>query len=292
MCKPLHSRTRQIPQKQKLTTAVELLLLLQPQLRLSFVRRGTYRSVALACATFERLPTMKTILWFSVLALVLTFAACASADTLKDFTFYISGASGVSLRYEAEVYHWSGSLIAASNKPQGGLGAPVFTTGSLTYTGTGAFQAVTISPNVFLSPGPYVALFTISRPADYANSTGTTSWGALLFSHVTGNGGGGFNFYNNGNNYAAIGTTPWDDYSDFGDLAWTAHFSSGLTFDTTYAWDGSSSIQSWGTATTLQPNPTSTYGETFLVATPEPGSLMLLATGVIGLAGAIRRKLF
>jgi hypothetical protein len=94
--------------------------------------------------------------------------------------------------------------------------------------GNGAFQAVNINTGgVSLTSGnQYVALLTVSDPVDYANSNGTSVWGRT-YTHNGNNGGGGFVFYNNGNNPGALNSNAWDNFADFGDLAWRANFRAG-----------------------------------------------------------------
>src|SRR5262249_758400 len=129
--------------------------------------------------------------------------------------------------FTADVYAWSGSLIAG-NPVQGATGPALFTSPLMSISDnlTGKFQQVTINTGgVLLTPNAnYVALLTTTDPASIAANTtslGTWSFGALLFQHVTGNGGGGYNFSDSSTSV----TTPWDDGTDFGDLAWTANFS-------------------------------------------------------------------
>jgi hypothetical protein len=175
-----------------------------------------------------------------------TFVAPSGANVLENFTFYLDGAPGTTLDIQAEIFSWSGNMYGG-NPPQGATGIALYTSSSFFFNGSGTFVPVTVNTGgVVLTPGQnYVALFTISNPADYANSNGTVIWGDLQVQHVAGDGGGGFNFYNNGSNYAGINTTPWDDFSDFGDSAWSANFVSGA---------------------------------------PEPGAVPLLSLSLIGLA--------
>jgi hypothetical protein len=175
-----------------------------------------------------------------------TFVAPTGAPVLNDFSFHVLVDSGSSpITFTGEVYAWSGSLIGG-NPTQGAVGAPLYVSPSMTITDNGGtFQTVTITPNVTLTPGSnYVALLNMS-------SGGSASWGDLLYTHVAGNGGGGFNFFNAGG--AAPNSAPWDDFTDFGDAAWTAHFSSAS-------------------------------------ATPEPSSALICGLGGIGLIGYFRLR--
>ncbi len=150
----------------------------------------------------------------------------APGGNLTDFTFYVNP-EGNTLSMEADVFAWSGSLIGG-NGPQGAVGPALYTSGPGAFVISGSgFQAVKVNTGgTPLTAGSnYVALLTVSEPSDYAATTGGSAWGDLLFNHVAGDGGGGFNFDNNGNNHAALNNGNWDDFADFGDLAWTAHFS-------------------------------------------------------------------
>ncbi|HNC53518.1 MAG TPA: PEP-CTERM sorting domain-containing protein [Accumulibacter sp.] len=151
-----------------------------------------------------------------------TFVA-PSDSILDDFTFYLSGRA--TLQFQAEVYAWSGSLLGGGGG--GATGPALFTSAPITLGPTVGFQAVTVNTGgLLLTPGAdYVALFTVSGPdaSDYTNSNGTDVWGRIT-SHVAGDGGGGFVFYNNGNNYGALNSSAWDNFADFGDSAWIANF--------------------------------------------------------------------
>jgi hypothetical protein len=149
----------------------------------------------------------------------------APSSLLDDFTFYVDGEVGVSLSMKAFVWSWSGPLQGNGGQA---TGTPLYLSStSIPFSGTGVFQAVTINTGgVTLTPGSdYVIGLTISDPADYAASSGTASWGALLFQHPANDGGGGFVFYNNGGTFGALNTSVWDTFSDFGDVAFKADFS-------------------------------------------------------------------
>jgi len=207
-----------------------------------------------------------------------------AGETLEDFTFYMTGAAGVTLQIEADIYAWNGSLIAG-NPIQGAYGPAFYQSPLFTYTASGGIDAVTVYPNVTLPAGHYVALFTISNPLGYYNSNGTVSWLLVYGSHPAGDGGGGFNWANTNSCYACVNNGDWSDspgsWFDFGDAVWTAHFASGLTFDNTAYWN--SYVSPFGFPDTA------TYGQTFSTI-PEPGTMILLGSGLLGLAGRLRRR--
>ena len=183
-------------------------------------------------------------------------------DVLQSFTFYLEGS--VTLQLQAQVYAWSGNLIAG-NAPQGATGPALFTSAPITVGPTGVdasgkplFIPITaVTGGLSLASGSdYVALFTVSGPdaTDFTNSTGTDVWGGILSAHDPNNGGGGFVYDNNGNNYAAL-TTAWDSGADYGDSAWTAVFTESST-----------------------------------QAVPEPTTLSLFGFGLVAAAALRRRK--
>ncbi len=183
-----------------------------------------------------------------------TFVAPADPNiAIENFTFYLNGfGGGGTTFFTADVYSWSGSLIAG-NPVQGATGSALYTSPLMSITDnlTGNFQQVTINTGgILLTPNAsYVALLTTTDPGSIAANTssfGSWAFGALLFQHVPGDGGGGFNFSSDPTSV----TTPWDDGTDFGDLAWTAN----------------------------------------LAAVPEPSSLTLLGLGAAVLLGAGPRR--
>lgn len=155
-----------------------------------------------------------------------TFIA-PSDNVLQDYSFQISGDAGVHLSMKGYVFAWSGGLLGGEGGQAVGpalYGSP----SSILFDGNGNFQTVTVTTGgTALTPGnAYVMLLTISNPSDLSASTGTAVWGDAGYQHVAGAGGGGFVFFNNGNNFGALNTQQWDNFSDFGDLAFTAHFTS------------------------------------------------------------------
>jgi hypothetical protein len=154
-----------------------------------------------------------------------TIIAPTAAQTLQSFSFHILGSPAVHLSMKAYVYAWSGSLFGGGGGQA--TGSALFASpSSIIYNGTGAFQTVTVNTGgTNVTPGGhYVMFLTVSNLSDFNASTGTTNWGDL-FAHVPNDGGGGFVFFNNGNNFPALTAGPWDNFTDFGDLAFTAVFS-------------------------------------------------------------------
>jgi hypothetical protein len=162
-----------------------------------------------------------------------TFVASAANPVLNDYTFYVGSSdgniyndngnltpdvTGDQFTVKGEVFDWSGNLLGGDG-PQGTDGPALYTSPDFTITSDSTFEAVTvnISGGLRLNAGDsyVIDLTDITGPSD--NDFGI--FGDTQFSHVANDGGGGFNFSNVGE----VGT--WDDFSDFGDLAFTADFS-------------------------------------------------------------------
>jgi hypothetical protein len=175
-------------------------------------------------------------------------------NVLQSYTFFMESSPGTVASMKGYVFAWSGSLFGG-NGPQGAVGPALYASPtSIVLTADGNFDAVTVTTGgTALTAGSnYVMLLTISNPSDFAATTGTFNWGLISSNGLPNDGGGGFNFYNNGNNIGALNTSPWDDFGNFGDAAFTATFTSGVV--------------------------------------PEPSSVVLLGFGGLGLLGYASRR--
>jgi hypothetical protein len=138
---------------------------------------------------------------------------------LTSFTFEVNTYNA--LNVVAQVYAWSGSLYGG-NGPQGAVGPALFTSAPVTISGTDAYQGVTINTgSVALTPGQqYVVLL-----ADTGNDAGAAEFAVddgYRDSGVAGD--GGFNFYNYNYSLGSISGNNWDDFANFGSLAWDGEF--------------------------------------------------------------------
>ena len=165
----------------------------------------------------------------------------APGGDLNSFTFYVND-NGTPATFVAEVYAWNGSLTGGAF-PQGTGGPALFTSASMTTSGDGAFDAVTINTGgVALTTGQNYVIDLYDNSGDgVAGEWGLTGF----YSHPGVPFDGGFNF-NNGPSNSPV----WDDFGDFGSLAYTASFG----------------------------------------AVPEPASWALMLVGFAGIGAAIRSR--
>ncbi len=129
----------------------------------------------------------------SVYGQVLT--APAGTDTFDSISFHLQVFGGP-IGYTAYVYAWDPINDHAT-------GSALYTSSLQSLTDTGAFETVTITPNLAITPGTdYVAML-------YANSGEYATWGVL--NPVDGDGGypAGFAYLNAGTNLALLTTQAW-----------------------------------------------------------------------------------
>ena len=138
---------------------------------------------------------------------------------LTSFRFEVKTANP--LNVVARVYAWSGPLYGG-NGAQGAVGPALFASGPISISGTGAYQAVTVDTgSVALTAGQHYVVLLADTGGDRGGAEFAVDDG---YSHSGVAGDGGFNFYNNYDNLGLINSHNWDDFHDFGSLAWDGEF--------------------------------------------------------------------
>jgi hypothetical protein len=153
----------------------------------------------------------------------------APGGPLTSYSFVMDDL-GAQLNVIGQVYAWSGNLICCSAPPFGATGPALFSSAAFNIPAVNGFQTVTVNTGaVPLTIGhSYVILL-----ADVA-SLGGSNW-ATVDPHPGVAHDGGFNLQNNGRDLSLINTQSWNDFGDFGSLAYTATFGPAVPEPATWA---------------------------------------------------------
>jgi hypothetical protein len=143
----------------------------------------------------------------------------APQNQITSFTFEVNNLGVANTQVVGQIYAWSGSLIGG-NSPQGAVGPALFTGAPFTISALNGFQAVTVNTdNTALVPGQHYVALLADTDADAAQA----HFGVISPQPGVAN-DGGFNFFNNNHTLASINNGNWDDFANFGSLAWVANF--------------------------------------------------------------------